>query len=150
MNKKELINATCAALSQADIRKEVALKAAKLRITSDSGDSAVFTVERKAKRLYYNAHDVGNILDAIVAVVEDSISRGEPVAVRGFGQLEIRKTKERRIREPDQDIWHTIPPVYRPKFTAGCNLQQAARAYGLQEDDIGAAQFLPEPDDEEE
>jgi nucleoid DNA-binding protein len=150
MNKKELITATCAALSEADIRKEVAIKAEKFRITSESGDSAVFTVDRKAKRLYYNAHDVGNILDAMIAVVEDRISKGEPVGVRGFGQIEVRKTKEHRVREPDQEIWHTIPAGYKPKFTAGCNLSQAARAYGLQEEDIGAEQFLSEPDMEED
>lgn len=150
MNKKELINATCAVLQQADIRKEIAIRAEKFRITSDSGDSAVFTVDRKAKRLYYNVNDVGNILDAIIAVIEDCMSRGESVGVRGFGQWEVRKTKEHKVREPDQEIWHTIPSTYRPKFTAGCNLSQAARSYGLQEDDIGAAQFLPDPDDEEE
>ena len=150
MNKKELINATCAVLQNADIRKEVAIKAEKFRITSDSGDSAVFTVDRKEKRLLYTAGDVGNILDAMIAVVEDCIAKGESVGVRGFGQLEVRKAKEHRVREPDQEIWHTIPATFKPKFTAGYNLKNAARAYGLQEEDIGAEAFLPPPDDEED
>ena len=150
MNKKELINAACAVLQQNDIRKDIAIRAEKFRITSDSGDSAVFTVDRKDRRIHYNTHDVGNILDALIAVVEDCMTRGEAVGIRGFGQLEIRKTKERRVREPDQEIWHTIPSQYKPKFTAGCNLAQAARSYGLQEEDVGAEQFLPEPDIEED
>ena len=150
MNKKGLINATCAVLQNADIRKPVSLKSEKFRIISESGDEAVFTVDRKDRRLYYNVNDVGNILDALIAVVEDCMRRGEQVGVRGFGSLEVRQTKEHRVREPDQEIWHTIPATYRAKFTAGCNLAQAARAYGLQEDDIGAEQFLPLPDEEDE
>lgn len=150
MNKKELINRTCEALQAADIRKPVTLKSEKFIITDEGGDSAVFTIDRKDRRMLYTAADVGNILDMMVAVVEDAVSRGEQVVMRGFGSLEVRKVKGRRVKEPDQDIWHTIPDQYRPKFTAGCNLAAAARSYGLQQDDVGAEQYLPEPDDEDE
>lgn len=150
MNKKELISKVCDVLQANDIRKPVSVASERFRISNDNGDEATFTVARKDRRMMYNATDVGNILDAVIAVVEDSLSKGEPVSVRGFGTLEVRKSKEHRVREPEQEIWHTIPAQYRAKFTAGCNLAAAARSYGLQEDDIGAEQFLPLPDDDEE
>ena len=147
MNKKGLIEKTRDVLKNNDIRKPVSVKSEKFRIASDGGDNAVFTVDREDKRIPYNARDVANILDALIAVIEDCMRRGEQVAVRGFGSLEIRKVKEHRVREPEEEIWHIIPEQYRPKFTAGCDLAAAARSYGLQEDDVGAERFLPDPDD---
>lgn len=148
MNKKELIAKTCDVLQANDIRKPVSVKSEKFIISNEGGDSAVFTIDRKDRRLLYNASDVGSILDAMIAVVEDCMRRGETVSIRGFGSLEIRKTKEHVVKEPVEDIWHTIPAGYKAKFTAGCNLAEAARAYGLQEKDVGAEQFLPPPEDD--
>lgn len=150
MNKKGLINAAVNVLRDAGIRKPVSVSKERFTITDDYGDKAVFTIDRKDRMLHYNATDVCNIMDALIAVVEDCMRRGEGVGVRGFGQLEVRKTKEHRVREPDQEIWHTIPERYRPKFTAGANLSSAAMSYGLQEKDVGAEQFLPPPDDDED
>ena len=150
MNKRELINKTCEVLKENDIRKPVSIKSERFHITSDSGEEATFTVDRVDKRMLYTAVDVGNILDVMIAVAEDCIAKGETVSLQGFGSLKVRHTKERRVREPDQEIWHTIPSQCRPKFTAGCNLAAAARAYGLQAKDIGAEQFLPPPDDDDE
>ena len=150
MNKKELINKTCEVLQANDIRKPVSVKSEKFTIMDESGDKAVFTIDRKDRRLLYTATDVGNILDAMVAVVEDCMRRGERVGMYGFGTLEVRKTKEHKVREPDREIWHVIPEMYKAKFTPGCNLAAAARSYGLQEEDIGAEKYLPEPEDDED
>lgn len=148
MNKKELILRACETLRANDIRKPVSVKGERFTITDERGDSAVFTIARKDRKMHYNATDVGNVLDALIASIEDSIRRGEPVSIRGFGAWEVRKTKEHMVREPDQEIWHTIPEQYRAKFTSGCNLQAAARSYGLQEKETGAEQYLPPPMDE--
>lgn len=150
MNKKDLISKTYEVLRSNDIRKPISIKSERFRITDERGDEAVFTVERKDKRVLYNVTDITTILDAMIAIVEDCMRRGEPVSIRGFGSLEVRKSMERHVREPDQEIWHTIPERYRPKFTAGSNLTSAARSYGLQKDDIGAERFLPPPDDDED
>ena len=150
MNKTELISRTSEVLAENDIRKPVTIKSEKFKITSQSGDEATFTVNRADRRIRYNTTDVANILDTMIAIVEDAIRHGETVSIRGFGSLCVRKRKEHMVREPDQEIWHVIPSQYVAKFVTGCNLASAARSYGLQEDDVGAEQFLPSPDDEED
>lgn len=150
MNKKELIAKICETLYQNDIRKPISIKSEKFVISNEGGDSATFSTNRMDRRLMYTAVDVCNILDAAIAVVEDCMRRGEPVGIRGFGALHLKKTKEHMVREPDQEIWHTIPSQYKPKFVAGSGLAAAARSFGLQEDEVTAEQFFPEPDEEEE
>lgn len=128
----------------------MSIKSEKLTVSDENGNSATFTVDRKDKQMMFTIKDVGNILDALLAVITDALRHGEKVSMWGFGSFEIRKTKEHRVREPDAEIWHTIPSQYRPKFTSGFNLSAAVRSYGLQEDDTGADEFLPPPVDEDE
>ena len=151
MNKKELVAAVAERLRVNDIRKQVKTKSEIFRvIQEDSGDEAVFTIDRKDRRVIYSMEDVQNILDAAIDVVIDSIRRGESVNVRGLGALSTVRVAARRTKEPEADIWHDIPEMTRPKFRAGFQLAAAARAFGLQEDERGAEQFLPPPEEEEE
>lgn len=151
MNKKELVSAVAESLRENGVRKQIKTKSEVFRvIQDDSGDEAVFTIDRADRKILYSTEDVMNVLDAIIEVVTDSIRRGEPVTVRGLGTLTTVRVAPRRSKEPDTGIWHDIPAMTRPKFRSGYLLAAAARASGLQEDEHGAEQFLPPPDEEED
>lgn len=153
MNKKQIISAAADLLRENDVRKSVQTKSERFHIRREGGDEeAVFQIDRKDRRVQYNVTDVQNILDALIHVAIDCMRRGEPFMLKGFGTLKVRLAKEHMVREPLEEIWHTIPACYRPKFEAGTKLTAAARAYGFQQDD-NPDKYLPPPiydEDEEE
>ena len=151
MNKKELMSAVANVLRENKIRKSVKTKSEVFRVIQDgSGDEAVFTIDRADRKILYSIEDVQNIIDATIAVVLDCIRRGEPVSVRGFGSLSTIRVAPRRSKDPIAGNWYDVPSFVRPKFKPGFALITAARSAGLQEEDVGAEQFLPPPDEEEE
>lgn len=150
MNKKELIAAAVDLLKENDIRKPVTLASETFRVTQEStGDDAAFTVRRKDKQLSYTHRDVQNILDVLLCLAEDAVKRGEPINIRGFGTLETKHVAARRVREPQEEIWHDIPECFRPKFRPGFQLLAAARAHGLLMADDDPNKYLPPPVDDD-
>ena len=151
MNKKELVAAVSDALRQNDIKKQIKTKSEIFRVIQDeTGDEAVFTIDRKDRRVMYSLDDIQNILDMTIDVIVDTIRRGESINVRGLGTLTTVRVAARRTKEPEADIWHDIPAMTRPKFRPGFQLAAAARASGLQEDELGAEQYLPLPEEDPE
>ena len=150
MNKKELIAATVNLLKENNIRKPVALASETFRVTQEStGDDVAFTVRREDKEILYTQKDVQNVLDALLCLAEDAVKRGESIGIRGFGTLETKHVAARRVREPNEEIWHDIPECFRPRFRPGFQLLAAARAHGLLIDDDNPDRWLPPPVDED-
>ncbi len=58
-------------------------------------------------------------LDALVSVVEDSLSKGEKVVLVGFGTFETKDRAARKGRNPQTKETITIPASKAPVFKAG-------------------------------
>ena len=62
---------------------------------------------------------VESTLNAFVAVVEDSLKKGEKVQLVGFGSFEVRKRAARKGRNPQTKEEIKIPASKAPVFKAG-------------------------------
>ncbi len=58
-------------------------------------------------------------LDALVSVVEESLSKGEKVVLVGFGTFETKNRAARKGRNPQTKETITIPASKAPVFKAG-------------------------------
>ena len=58
-------------------------------------------------------------IDALVSVVEESLSNGEKVVLVGFGTFETKNRAERKGRNPQTKETITIPASKAPVFKAG-------------------------------
>lgn len=58
-------------------------------------------------------------IDALVSVVEESLSNGEKVVLVGFGTFETKNRAARKGRNPQTKETITIPASKAPVFKAG-------------------------------
>lgn len=137
MNKKELIDKAVAVLRENDIRKPVAAQKTVLHISDDNGNQSDFTIRKSARGLLFTASDVTSIMDAFLAVIEDSIKRGEPISIHGFGTLGVNRRAERHTRHPETGEPVVVPECYVPKFNFGNTLRVAAKVYEMSLKDGG-------------
>ena len=63
-------------------------------------------------------------LDAFVAVVTESLKKGEKVQLVGFGSFEVRKRAARKGRNPQTKEEIKIPASKAPVFKAGKALKE--------------------------
>ena len=131
MNKKDLISKTTEVLRANNIRKPISIPKQVFHISDDEGNSKDFVVRKTDKSVLYNTNDVSEILDACMAVIEDSLRRGEEVYVHGFGTLTVQKRAARQTKHPDTREVIYIDERYIPKFSFGNNLRMAAKMYEL-------------------
>ncbi|NLW39466.1 MAG: HU family DNA-binding protein [Tissierellia bacterium] len=70
--------------------------------------------------------DAEAALNAFMAVVEETLAKGEKVQLVGFGTFEVRDRKAREGRNPrnPQEVIH-IPASKAPVFKAGKGLKEA-------------------------
>lgn len=86
-------------------------------------------VAEVAKRTDRNRSEVAAIVDETMAVIRDTVARGERVALVGFGTFEKRRRNKRvarNPRKPDVDI--TVPARDVPSFTPGQAFRQSVAA----------------------
>ena len=57
-------------------------------------------VARAARRTSATQVQTRETLDAIIEVIAEALSKGEPVTLTGLGRFELREYKGRRIRHP--------------------------------------------------
>ncbi len=67
-------------------------------------------------------------IDALVSVVEDSLSNGEKVVLVGFGTFETKNRAARKGRNPQTKETITIPASKAPVFKAGKALKDKVNA----------------------
>jgi DNA-binding protein HU-beta len=83
-------------------------------------------VAEVAKRVDLNKADVARVLDAAMAVIRDTVSRGERVALVGFGTFERQRRNKRVARNPRRpEIPITVPARDIPAFSPGQAFRQA-------------------------
>jgi DNA-binding protein HU-beta len=71
--------------------------------------------------------DTARALDALVAVVSKSLSKGEKVTWTGFGTFEVRHRAARMGRNPQSGAPLHIAATKTPAFKAGKGLKDAVK-----------------------
>lgn len=135
MNKKELTERVTGVLRDNDIKKPVRTQRHVFHITDDVGNTADFVVKSNDKKVIYTRDDVAVIVDTCLAVITDSLKRGEELNIRGFGVLGLHKRAPRRAKIPGTEDWVEVEGRYVPKFYFGNDLRMAARVYELSLDE---------------
>lgn len=131
MNKKKLISKVVDVLSENNVRKPTRAQKTVLHISDDSGNQSDFVIKKSDGGLLFTANDVSAIVDACLAVIEDSIKHGEDVSIHGFGTLGVRYRAARQTKHPDTNEVVDIKARYVPKFSFGNSLRMAAKVYEL-------------------
>ncbi len=68
-------------------------------------------------------------LNAVLDSIQDALSSGDRVVLKGFGSVEVRKVKARKVRPirgGQAGNLITVPAHKRVGFTAGAELSKAA------------------------
>lgn len=152
MNKLKLVQAVVNRLHREDTRKIITLPKSQFRIMDEEGNEACFSVKQQNKEVMYTKRDVLNIINAAVDETLDSMRRGEPVSIYGFGTLKLHKRAKRKIRIPGtEDDWAEVAEHLVPKFECGKDLSMAVRSYDhiLRERGI-ALGLIPAPFEDED
>jgi DNA-binding protein HU-beta len=69
--------------------------------------------------------DAGKALDGFLEAVKTSLSKGESVALVGFGTFSVKERAERKGRNPQTGAEITIKAAKIPAFKAGKTLKDA-------------------------
>ena len=83
-------------------------------------------VAEVAKRTDSNRADVAAVIDETMAVIRDTVAKGERVALVGFGTFEKRRRNRRVARNPRRpEVAIAVPARDIPQFTPGQAFKQA-------------------------
>jgi len=85
-------------------------------------------------------HQVFEVVQKTLDHITDALALGETVELRNFGILEVKLSKPRVGRNPNQPGSHfAIPPTARVKFKSGKNMRQkVAKLSATMKRDSGA------------
>ena len=145
MKKKELCTRVSEYLKEHEIRKPVRVEKNTFRITDSEGKTAEFTVKQHDKTAIYTYDDVSNIVDACLLTIEEALKEGDSVCLRGFGTFALHYRAPRRVKDPNEGLWHTIAGHYLPKFFPGKSLKMAVKVFELNQGEQDQAPKLPDP-----
>jgi len=81
-------------------------------------------IEEVANNVGITKKETGNIIDATVETITNTLSKGEKVTLVGFGIFQIMERKARRGMNPQTREAIQIPAKKVPKFRAGKNLRE--------------------------
>jgi len=81
-------------------------------------------IEEVANNVGITKKETGNIIDATVETITNTLSKGEKVTLVGFGTFQIMERKARRGMNPQTREAIQIPAKKVPKFRAGKNLRE--------------------------
>ena len=82
-------------------------------------------VEAIAKKTTSTKASVENTLDALMETVTATLSRGDSVALIGFGTFSVSKRAARKGRNPATGAEIKIPASKVAKFSSGAKLKKA-------------------------
>jgi DNA-binding protein HU-beta len=82
-------------------------------------------VDAIAKKTSSTKASVETTLDALMETVTGSLSKGDPVALIGFGTFSMSKRAARKGRNPATGAEIKIPASKVAKFSAGAKLKKA-------------------------
>ena len=66
----------------------------------------------------------GRALDAVLCTITNSLGKGKPVTLIGFGTFMVSKRKQRTGRNPRTGEPLTVPAAKVPRFKAGKKLKE--------------------------
>ncbi len=84
-------------------------------------------VEIVAKKSNLTNKAASEAVEALLAVVRDSLKRGERVVLTGFGTFSVRSRESRLGRNPKTGERITLSARKAPGFTPGKTLKKAVR-----------------------
>jgi DNA-binding protein HU-beta len=83
-------------------------------------------VAEVAKRTDRNRAEIAEVVDETMAVIRDTVAKGERVALVGFGTFEKRRRNRRVARNPRRpEVAITVPARDIPSFSPGQAFKQA-------------------------
>ena len=72
--------------------------------------------------------DAGRALDAVVDSITDSLKKGDPVSLVGFGTFQVKPRAAREGRNPQTGATIQIAASNQPSFKAGKALKDAVNS----------------------
>lgn len=141
MNRRDFTRRVSEVLRDSDIKKPISIPKQVFHISDDEGNTRDFTVKKVDKYAIYTANDISAIMDACLYVIQESLKRGEPISIHGFGTFSLRYRKPRATKSINENKDIVIEGRYVPKFSFGNDLRMCAKIYELSLNDR-----LPEPE----
>lgn len=129
MKKGELISQIAASLRDAEYRKSVKVPRHTFHISDDDGNTKDFVVQESDKQVMLTVDDVKQVVDTCFNIIVESLRRGEPVSVVGFGTFGLKFRAPRRVPSFSNDGFIDIEGHYIPTFRYGERMRAAGRIY---------------------
>lgn len=83
-------------------------------------------IKQIALQVGHSQTETAQFLQAFTDAIEGSISRGDQVALPGFGTFSVSERQARTARNPQTGEPMTIPAKVVPRFSPGSRLREAA------------------------
>lgn len=83
-----------------------------------------------ASKIGLTQADAGRAVDAVLAIVTETLAGGEDIRLTGFGNFEVVKQGARTGRNPRTGAEIAIPATKAPKFRPGATLKAAVGGSG--------------------
>jgi DNA-binding protein HU-beta len=99
------------------------------RVAQTSGRRSLtkaVVVKRVAIQTGLSQKDAASAVDAVIATIETSLKKGEPVNFTGFGKFHVAERGARQGRNPRTGETMIIAAHRVPQFTAGSGLRRAS------------------------
>ena len=138
MNKKELVSSVVDLLKENGISKPVQQQKTTLHISDDDGNMSDFVIRKPERGLMFTNKDVTAVIDALIAIIEDSLRHGEEISIHGFGTLGVKYREARQTKHPATGEAVSVDARYVPDFQYGNGLRKAARVYGVSKNEAEA------------
>ena len=85
-------------------------------------------VEHVAQKASLDKKEAATAVDAMLEVIEETLSRGSEVSFSGFGKFHVAERGAREGVHPRTGEPIQIPASKVPRFTAGSGLKKAVKA----------------------
>ena len=84
-------------------------------------------VDHVAQKGDLDKKDASAAVDAVLGVIEETLSRGGEITFSGFGKFHVAERGAREGRNPRTGETMTIAASKVPRFTAGSGLKKAVK-----------------------
>lgn len=126
-----MIRRTANVMREREIRKLITIPKRVFHISDSDGNSKDFVVRQTDKGYLYTVDDVAAVVDTVVEVINESIRKGEPVTIRGFGTFGLKYMKPKLVTNVRTGEKVMAEGQFLPKFSFGHDLKMSATAYTL-------------------
>jgi DNA-binding protein HU-beta len=82
-------------------------------------------VQAIAQKMESSQADAGRSVDALIAVISETLAKGDEVKLPGFGTFQVADRAATEGRNPRTGEKIAIPASKQPKFKAGAELKRA-------------------------